>query len=224
MGRNYTWVLFLVGTVRVGILGGITHAQEDSKAKSPTEEIYFIDRKVNRVEAEYEKVRQTSEILRQKMTQMETQYHTLAQEVTENLDQLRAKYLELGQRMQKAYEEYQEKLLSEVNLKVQDLAQQMQKGFDQLSETIRKVEGNAFQAVEGAKKVMGQNHPLFSDNYPHQGVVYTLQKGDVLSTVARKLNSTVEYIRNANHLENPNILQPGQVIFVPQKQGNLPKE
>ncbi len=185
-----------------------------------SEDVYILSQEMKRISADHERLLQENQVLKQQLKQLEMNYESLATSVNKTLEDMRTKYLEVGQQVQKAYDEYQNVLLGKVNAQVQDLAQQMQKGFDQLSEAIKKVEGNAFQAIEGTKKVIVDNSKkpvTFSEDYPHQGVVYTIQKGDTLSTIAQKLNSTIDYIKNANRLDNPNLLKAGQVIFVPQK-------
>lgn len=57
----------------------------------------------------------------------------------------------------------------------------------------------------------------FSDNFPKTGVTYTIQKGDTLSSIARKLGASVEDIKNANHISDPGKLYVGKTIFIPQR-------
>jgi nucleoid-associated protein YgaU len=44
---------------------------------------------------------------------------------------------------------------------------------------------------------------------------YTVQPGDVLGVIAKKLGVSVEALAEANGLEDPYIIQPGQVLIVP---------
>lgn len=57
----------------------------------------------------------------------------------------------------------------------------------------------------------------FTDDYPQTGVPYTVQRGDTLSTIARRFNSTVRDIQNANRIVDPSLLRVGQTIFIPQR-------
>lgn len=57
----------------------------------------------------------------------------------------------------------------------------------------------------------------FSDDFPETGVVYTVQRGDTLSTIARRHNSTVRDIQNANRIADPSRLTVGQTLFIPQR-------
>ncbi len=56
----------------------------------------------------------------------------------------------------------------------------------------------------------------FSEDYPKTGKPYEVKKGDTLSEIARKHESTVKYIQNANKIANPaKDLRVGDTIFIP---------
>ena len=44
---------------------------------------------------------------------------------------------------------------------------------------------------------------------------YTIQAGDTLSGIARKLGVTVDAIVQANKIANPSLIHPGQVLTIP---------
>ena len=57
---------------------------------------------------------------------------------------------------------------------------------------------------------------VFSDNYPKSGVSYEVQSGDTLSQIAVQFGSSVEYIQNANQINDPaRDLLVGDIIFIP---------
>ena len=56
---------------------------------------------------------------------------------------------------------------------------------------------------------------VFSDEFPREGVSYTVQKGETLATIAKKTGAKVQDIINANKLTDPSKIQVGQVLFVP---------
>ncbi|MCG1011255.1 LysM peptidoglycan-binding domain-containing protein [Tepidanaerobacter sp. GT38] len=52
--------------------------------------------------------------------------------------------------------------------------------------------------------------------YIRQQVLYVVQRGDTLSAIARRFDSTVEAIAEANHFEGPNVpIYPGQILRIP---------
>ena len=57
---------------------------------------------------------------------------------------------------------------------------------------------------------------VFTDNYPKSGVSYEVQSGDTLSQIAVQFGSKVEYIQNANQINDPaRDLRVGDIIFIP---------
>ena len=57
---------------------------------------------------------------------------------------------------------------------------------------------------------------VFSDNYPKSGMSYEVQSGDTLSQIAVQFGSRVEYIQNANQINDPTRdLRVGDIIFIP---------
>ena len=45
-------------------------------------------------------------------------------------------------------------------------------------------------------------------------IVYTVKKGDNLTKIAKKYNTTVDELVELNNIENPNLIYPGQKIRV----------
>ena len=55
----------------------------------------------------------------------------------------------------------------------------------------------------------------FAEDYPKEGVSYTVQKGDSLASIAKKTGSKQQDIINANKLSDPSRIVVGQTLFVP---------
>lgn len=55
----------------------------------------------------------------------------------------------------------------------------------------------------------------FTDNFPKEGVSYTVASGDTLSRIAQKTGAKVADIINANRIADPARVQVGQVLFIP---------
>ena len=55
----------------------------------------------------------------------------------------------------------------------------------------------------------------FAEDYPKDGVSYTVQKGDNLATIARKTGARQQDIINANRLSDPSRITVGQTLFIP---------
>lgn len=63
---------------------------------------------------------------------------------------------------------------------------------------------------KGVKKVFD------TSGIPENGIPYTVQPGESISSIANKLNSRPDWIQNINKISDPRLLQVGQTIFVPQ--------
>ncbi|MDF3057897.1 MAG: Peptidoglycan-binding LysM [Rariglobus sp.] len=55
----------------------------------------------------------------------------------------------------------------------------------------------------------------FSDNFPAEGISYTVQKGDTLSTISRKTGGKLSDIINANKIADPTKVRVGDTLFIP---------
>ena len=55
----------------------------------------------------------------------------------------------------------------------------------------------------------------FGDNFPTEGISYTVQKGDTIAVIARKTGSKLQDIINANKLTDPSKILVGQTLFIP---------
>jgi LysM repeat protein len=55
----------------------------------------------------------------------------------------------------------------------------------------------------------------FAENFPKEGVNYTVQKGDSLASIAKKTGAKPQDIINANKLADPDRLLVGQTLFIP---------
>ncbi len=55
----------------------------------------------------------------------------------------------------------------------------------------------------------------FAEDYPKEGVSYTVQKGDTLAVIAKKTGAKQQDIINANKLTDPSKINLGQTLFIP---------
>jgi nucleoid-associated protein YgaU len=56
----------------------------------------------------------------------------------------------------------------------------------------------------------------FGDDFPKEGINYTVQAGDTLGEIARKNGAKLQDIINANKISDPTRIRVGQTLFVPQ--------
>lgn len=117
--------------------------------------------------------------------------------------------LEMQNRLQvleltlKQSERARNSMQDELNKKFQQIIEQMNRGFEQVS------------ASASASKE--SNAPSFSNDYPKNGFVHKVEKGETVSSIAQKYKSKVSWIINANQIADPTKVFVGRELFVPQK-------
>ena len=84
---------------------------------------------------------------------------------------------------------------------IQELIKQMNLGFDKIS-----------QSSSSSSQVKS-----FSSDYPQKGFVHKVEKGETVSSIAKKYESKVSWIINANQIADPKKVFIGKELFVPQK-------
>ena len=52
-------------------------------------------------------------------------------------------------------------------------------------------------------------------------IIYTVQAGDTLYSIALLYGSTVQAIADANNILNPNLIYPGSIILIPVEEEYL---
>lgn len=89
----------------------------------------------------------------------------------------------------------------EINKKFQQIIEQMNRGFDQVTQS----------------STSSTQTPTFSNDYPKNGFVHKVEKGETVSSIAQKYKSKVSWIINANQIADPTKVFVGRELFVPQK-------
>lgn len=54
--------------------------------------------------------------------------------------------------------------------------------------------------------------------------VYVVKKGDTLSAIARKYNTSVKVLAELNRIKNPDVIGVGQVLTLPEIKAEKPAE
>lgn len=105
---------------------------------------------------------------------------------------------------------------------LQIVAGQLEKLANQTNEAIESVarsggSGAPRRLSAGGATATAPSAPAsaFADNYPKEGISYTVVKGDTLAKIAAKTGSRSADIINANKISDPSKIQAGQVLFIP---------
>jgi len=91
----------------------------------------------------------------------------------------------------------------ELNKKFQQIVEQMNRGFEQVA------------SVKSTST--SPPTPSFSSDYPKNGFVHKVDKGETVSSIAQKYSSKVSWIIDANQITDPTKVYVGRELFVPQK-------
>jgi LysM repeat protein len=116
--------------------------------------------------------------------------------------------------------------LSQLNNAIADLNRDLKSAIgsakaetlQQVGAQMEKLANQTNAALDSLAKVQATRPPVqaaFADNYPKEGVSYTVQKGDTLADIAKRLNARQPDIINANKLTDPSHIVVGQTLFIP---------
>lgn len=117
------------------------------------------------------------------------------------LEQLNRAISDLNRNMQSALSEQKREVLNQVGGQMEKLAKQTQAAVDAVAKN------------QATRPVVQSN---FSEDFPKEGVDYTVQTGDSLAVIAKKTGAKVQDIINANKISDPSKIQVGQKLFIPQ--------
>lgn len=113
--------------------------------------------------------------------------------------------------------------LTQLNEAVADLNRQLNASVgaakaDTLQQVAGQMEKLARQtnaALEAVAKSGAARAVVFAEDYPKEGISYTVQKGDSLAAIAKKTGARQQDIINANKLSDPSRITAGQTLFIP---------
>ena len=117
------------------------------------------------------------------------------------LEQLNRSVVELNRVMQGALLEQKRDVLQTVAGQIERLGKQTNAALDALAKN---------QATRLAVPT------TFADDFPKEGINYTVQTGDSLSNIAKKTGAKMSDIINANKITDPTKIRVGQTLFIPQ--------
>lgn len=117
------------------------------------------------------------------------------------LEQLNRVVAEMNRTVQGGLAEQKREVLAQVAVQMERLAKQTQAAIDALAR------GQATRAAVQTD---------FTEDFPKQGINYTVQSGDTLSGIAQKNGAKMADVINANKISDPTKIRVGQTLFIPQ--------
>ncbi|MES2697546.1 MAG: LysM peptidoglycan-binding domain-containing protein [Verrucomicrobiota bacterium] len=82
-------------------------------------------------------------------------------------------------------------------------------------EKVAKQTNAALEAIAKGQATRPTVQTTFKEDYPKEGVAYTVQKGDTLADIAKKTGAKTQDIINANKISDPSRINVGQTLFIP---------
>ena len=117
------------------------------------------------------------------------------------IEQLNKSIADVNHTLQSALAEQKRETLNQVSSQMERLAKQTQAAIDALAKN---------QATRPAVQT------TFTEEFPREGINYTVQSGDTLAVIAHKTNAKLKDIINANKISDPTRIRVGQTLFIPQ--------
>ena len=174
------------------LLGGLARAQVNDRAELAAlrQDILELRQRVGALEINNEQLTRDNGALQAKANQSFV-----------TLEQLNRALTDTNRTMQAALVDQKKEVLAQVASQLEKLGRQTNAALDAL-------------AKNQATRPVVQS--TFSEDFPKEGVNYTVQSGDTLAVIARKNNARQQDIINANKISDPSKLRAGQTLFIPQ--------
>ena len=117
------------------------------------------------------------------------------------IEQLNKSLADLNRSMQSALGEQKREVLAQVAGQIERLGKQTNAALDALAKN---------QATRPTVQT------TFTEDFPKEGVNYTVVNNDTLSGIAKKTGAKLSDIRNANKIADDTKIRVGQTLFIPQ--------
>ncbi len=185
--------LILRSLVLSAILVGFASAQVDStriEVANLRQDVALLTQRVGELTMAVEQLSRDNNNLQAKASQS---YVTV--------EQLNRSVADTNRAMQAALADQKREVLQQVAGQIERLGRQTNAALDALAKN---------QATRPAVQTN------FGDDFPKEGINYTVQAGDTLGEIARKHNAKLQDIINANKISDPTRIRVGQTLFIPQ--------
>jgi len=189
--RMKSWIL--IGSMGLLAVSAVAQSYPGANAAyeitSLKEDVRLLNQRVGELAMTVEQLNRDNTALNSKASQS---YVTL--------EQLNRAISDLNRSMQSALAEQKREVLNQVSTQLEKLAKQTQAAVDAVAKN---------QATRPTVT-------SFSEDFPKEGVDYTVQAGDSLAVIAKKTGAKVQDIINANKISDPSKIMVGQKLFIPQ--------
>lgn len=209
MSRRSSIGLSLLALLIVTSLGWRASAQSATsnvqyQVANLVADVRLLDERLRQMSNEMENLRRENARLKELVQNYESNSgDKLARFVT--VEQLNAAIRKAVEALEARDDLAKKEVINEVSKRIEDFWVKVSKALDGV-------------AQGGPPKDSGVKTVFSEDGIPKKGVPYKVAPGDSIASIAKKLNSRIDWIQNINKISNPKLLQVGQVIFVPQEE------
>ena len=181
-------VLLLAAVTFAGPLA----AQNDNRAEmaSVRQDVMLLNQRVGELSMTVEQLNRENDALKM-----------AAKQNFATVEQLNRAIADLTRVFQSALAEQKHDILVQVGAQLEKLGKQTNAALDSVAKN---------QATRPVVQT------TFSDEFPKEGVNYTVQAGDTLAEIAKANNAKLQDIVNANKIADPTKIRVGQTLFIPQ--------
>ena len=188
-----------LAALSLAVLSGCfaTAKQLETVQSDVTKKEAWSEERLSRAEAEIEELRAENESLRERMDSLSDQTSQLGNEVSTRLEDMGKEFQASSQRaneMATGHDKDREDLLNRMNVILEELV----KENSRLSDRIKKLESNAVAF----------------------GKIHKVKKGETLASIARKYDSSVAAIAQANGIPEDGSIEIGQELLIPGTGGD----
>ena len=185
------WKFLLVGSA-LSVAALAQHGPTSFELANLREDVRGLTQRVGELTLRLEQLERENNDLRHRASTSAASYVTL--------NQLNEAIADLNRAIRAAVATSKQETLQQVAAQMEKLGQQTNAALESLAK------------AQATRPIV---QATFSDNYPKEGISYTVQKGDSLAAIAKKTGAKSQDIINANKLADPDRLVVGQTLFIP---------
>ena len=202
LGRLFKNLFFKSTSVITGVifLVSLPTLSANIQVANLKQDLELIAREVAGLRTEVEMLRRENAQLRISLQQVSKNASNRTGDSQGLLVQIDSRVRKLESRMA-ANEKNIASLQSSFDLKIQDLVNKMNQNFAKVS----------------VSTPTSPPPPSFSIDYPQNGFVHKVEKGETVSSIAKKYKSKIKWIIDANQIADPTKVNAGRELFVPQQ-------
>lgn len=180
----------LMGLVLMGL--GVGYSQNNVVIADMQQDMALIKSQFGQIKLELEEMRRENKVLMDRVRKAESASMSV------DFSSVKAEMGIKNEAMKK-------EVLSHVKKELEAMATQLNRALEKMAGAVNRM----------PKETLPTN---FSENYPKNGIEYTVRSGDTLSRIASQNKSRIKWIQDANKIADPNRgLRVGESIFIPQE-------